>query len=821
MKKLTFLTTVILAANLLFAQGYHIDTSFYSEALHENKMVDIYFPPGYDENPDLYYPVIYYLHYWFGDQNTMVSEMMSTTQTLINNGTIEPVIMVGADNSPDYPFNGSMYTNSILWGNYEDYMVEDLVNWIESSFRAVPSRNYRALLGHSMGGYGCWRYGTSHKDKFKVLAATAAPFLNLTDSTFSWSRTKILQQCVQTEPPYFYDYNNGSTTMGMFLFCGAFCPNLNTPQTYINPAIVEFALNENGNYIDTIVNKLKANSIDHLIHLVEPSDSLGILFGCGAADFSYIENHLAFKDSLDMLDLPYEYYSHNGGHIMPAGFKQRALIFIDSLLMSPIIPSNSCLPEGITFTTQEEIDNFQINHPNCTEIEGGVMIDGDDITNLEGLGVVTSIAGSLSIGFNSGNAALTSLTGLDNLTSIGGSLSVSDNEVLISLTGLEGLSSIEGDISITRNFALTSLDGLNNLTSIAGDLIIGKYDDWWFYGNPLLSNLEALNNLTFIGGDVTISNNDALTSLDGMESLTSIGGGLQIGGYNFWKGGGHGNDALTSLEGLGNLISVGGYLDISGNSSLTSLEGLGSLSSVGGYFQIVNSVLTSMDGLINLNSIGETCWIQENDSLTSFEGLGNLTSIGEGLWIFGNNALDSLTGLDNLTSIGGDLIIFYNDALSSLTGLDSINAGSINELTITNNLSLSTCHATSICEYLSAPNGTIEIHDNAPGCNSPEEVLNICIQGVEKEETLNGPDFDIYPSPVNDFATLQFQLDQACIGFIEIFNATGVRIQSRQFKMDNAGQQHFVLDFRSLPVGIYLCKVQIGNRIVAKKIIKQ
>ena len=32
--------------------------------------------------------------------------------------------------------------------------------------------------------------------------------------------------------------------------------------------------------------------------------------------------------------------------------------------------SQGCLPEGITFTTQEQIDNFQINYPGCTEIEG-------------------------------------------------------------------------------------------------------------------------------------------------------------------------------------------------------------------------------------------------------------------------------------------------------------------------------------------------------------------------------------------------------------------------------------------------------------------
>ena len=54
-----------------------------------------------------------------------------------------------------------------------------------------------------------------------------------------------------------------------------------------------------------------------------------------------------------------------------------------------------CLPEGITFTTQEQIDNFQINYPNCTEIEGDVIIEGDDINNLNGLNVLNSIGGFL------------------------------------------------------------------------------------------------------------------------------------------------------------------------------------------------------------------------------------------------------------------------------------------------------------------------------------------------------------------------------------------------------------------------------------------
>jgi len=72
----------------------------------------------------------------------------------------------------------------------------------------------------------------------------------------------------------------------------------------------------------------------------------------------------------------------------------------------------SCLPEGITFSTQEQIDNFQVNYPYCTEIEGDVEINGDDITNIDSLNVLTSIGGYLKI---DSNDILTSLSGLENI----------------------------------------------------------------------------------------------------------------------------------------------------------------------------------------------------------------------------------------------------------------------------------------------------------------------------------------------------------------------------------------------------------------------
>jgi len=336
MKKLTFISVIMLTVNILFAQYNKIDTSFYSEALGEEKMVDVYFPPGYDENPELYYPVIYYLHAWGGDQNTM-NEMLNIAQSLIDSGTIDPVIIVGADNSPE-PFNGSMYVNSILWGDYEDYMVNDLTSWVESSFRAMPSRDYRGLVGHSMGAYGSFKYGIIYKDKFRALAAHAGQLTFDLDLWLEPARQKVILEN-PAGPPYFYNYSFGSFTGGTFLLSGAFSPDTNSPQYYINPQIVDFLMDENANFIDSIVTKYQQNDILlNYIHQLSDEDSVGILFGCGTNDqFLLYPSHLAMKDTLDALGLPYEFYSHTGGHVMPNAFKQRALTFLDSLMLPPML----------------------------------------------------------------------------------------------------------------------------------------------------------------------------------------------------------------------------------------------------------------------------------------------------------------------------------------------------------------------------------------------------------------------------------------------------------------------------------------------------
>ena len=155
------------------------------------------------------------------------------------------------------------------------------------------------------------------------------------------------------------------------------------------------------------------------------------------------------------------------------------LILFHTSLFTLHLTAQPCLPDGIEFTTQAQIDNFQTNYPTCTEIAGYVIISDNqsgDITNLNGLSVLTSIWGNLFIGetYYTVNSILTSLTGLDNVTSIGGDFMLWGNYALTSLTGLDNVTSIGGKLEVSGNKSLISLMGLDNINAASiTDLHIG------------------------------------------------------------------------------------------------------------------------------------------------------------------------------------------------------------------------------------------------------------------------------------------------------------------------------------------------------------
>jgi len=477
------------------------------------------------------------------------------------------------------------------------------------------------------------------------------------------------------------------------------------------------------------------------------------------------------------------------------------------------------------------------------------------LTSLSGLNNLTFIAGDLWI---VGHSLLTNFNGLESLASIGGDLNIGHfgppngpygNPLVINCAGLESLSSIGGDLSILGNNSLSSLDGLGNIAS-------GSVENLTIFGNYNLNSCDVQSICDYLiapAGGVNISDNapgcnsseeikedcennclpEGITfttqqEIDNFQSnypnCVEIEGDVEISGDN-----------IVNLNGLIEITSIGGGLIITQNHSLTSLAGFENLTTIEGSLTIGshaypvwidNPLLNSLTGLEHLTYIGGNLAILCAPILGNLTGLDSLVSIGGNFSLGGNASLTSLSGLDNLTTINGSLIIgllayeywISNPSLTSLMGL--ANLGFIGgEIQIGGNESLSICEAEGICQYLINPSGNIDIWDNAPGCNSQQEVQDAC-NGVSITEINFAKKFFISPNPCSASANLQFVISEQGLVNCELFDVSGVKMKSLVSEIKNPGTHKREIDLSDIPAGVYFCVLKTRDGIQTKKIVK-
>lgn len=188
-------------------------------------------------------------------------------------------------------------------------------------------------------------------------------------------------------------------------------------------------------------------------------------------------------------------------------------LFKSSLASLAIIVSSQtmtlaqCPPGDVILNTQEDLNNFIIDYPDCEDLAGVVTINGVGITDLSPMANIKTIAGQFQIV----STSVTSLTGLENLNYVGSSVNIASNSLLM------------------------DLNGLNNLDSTAGYFQI--------ISNPLLVDISALSNLKVVHSAIAVINCSSLTNLDGLENLESVDGAIMI----------YENAMLTDISGIRNI----------------------------------------------------------------------------------------------------------------------------------------------------------------------------------------------------------------------------------------------------------------------------
>lgn len=476
---------------------------------------------------------------------------------------------------------------------------------------------------------------------------------------------------------------------------------------------------------------------------------------------------------------------------------KKLIIIIIALLAMSSARAQGCLPEGIIFSSQDQIDNFQENYPGCTEIEGDVLIVHSDlgapIDNLEGLSVLTSIGADLWIT----NISLPNgLNGLNNLVSIGGDLTIEWTANLFTLQGLESLNFIGDSISLNWNYHLYSLSGLENLAFIGSDLTIA--------GNYSLSDCEAQGICNYLSNPAAAVN--IYDNGNGCNNPPEVASGCGI-----------------TLE----CLPYGNYYFLNQEEINDFQDDYSDCTELAGNVTIGNEVNNLM-GLNSVTRISGNLDFWANNVLTSLSGLDNLTTIGGGLLIGfhyagpdrgGMSSLSSLAALNNLTSIGGYLLV-TGTAVTSLDGLDNIDAGSIGSLYISQNIFLSTCEVNSVCNYLALPDADVWISGNAHGCDSPEEVEAACAVG-DGEPAAGSSQFAVcsYPNPTQGIVNLQFTVYNFQSISLKIYNAQGQEVAVVLDESLPAGEHTARFDVSGLPAGIYLVRLQAGRTSETTKMI--
>ncbi len=136
----------------------------------------VYLPPDYEAN-DKSFPVVYCLTGFTGrgkmllNDNAFTPNLAERMDLLIGENKIKPMIVVMPDCFTYY--GGSQYINSSATGDYEDYLTEEIVPFVDGNFRTINDKNSRAVMGKSSGGYGALIMAMRHSEIFGLACSTS------------------------------------------------------------------------------------------------------------------------------------------------------------------------------------------------------------------------------------------------------------------------------------------------------------------------------------------------------------------------------------------------------------------------------------------------------------------------------------------------------------------------------------------------------------------------------------------------------------------------------------------------------------------------
>lgn len=309
----------VVAQKKTIGRGVIQRIKIHGESLEQNlsgdsadRYVSVYLPASYKNNPGKRYPVVYFLHgYTDNDAKFYGTEkhwmkMPPVLDSVFAKDAAHEMIVVTPNAYTT--FQGSMYSNSVTTGNWEDFIAQELVTYIDSHYRTLAKPESRGLCGHSMGGYGALRIGRKYPDIFSVVYLLSPCCLNSPPVS-------------QTIPPAFLRADSIRTleevkkadfgTKALFASAAAWSPNPQNPPFFIDLPV------KDGKMQPAVLQKWDANrplnTLDQYIFNIRKLRAIG--FDAGIKDAGIAESIRTLDSELTKYRIKHFFEIYDGDHI--------------------------------------------------------------------------------------------------------------------------------------------------------------------------------------------------------------------------------------------------------------------------------------------------------------------------------------------------------------------------------------------------------------------------------------------------------------------------------------------------------------------------
>ena len=368
------------------------DAIVHSTALEGNlldvsadRAVTIYLPPGY-YGSSTRYPVVYFLHGGFARDWVWDAEFHFRTiaDLLFQQEAIRPMICVMPDASTKY--GGTVYTNSPVTGNWDDVITQELVRYVDRTYRTLPEAASRGIAGHSAGGFGAMHLAIRHPDVFGAVYSMSAP-LGLADSeggllypedgaVFGTEAWKPTLQAKSLD-----DLRLSMMSIVHVLLAASLSPNPENPPFFVDLPFEQ--VNGDIRRVESVWNRwVAAMPLGMLNRFATNLRQLrGIGFDVGTRDgFEHPASNRAFSAALTEAGISHVFEEYDGGHNdrIAERLETTVLPFFSEVLESRIPPH---LPRLRSFTPA--IVATRVNHPTLLEITAVLDVPAEASESLE------------------------------------------------------------------------------------------------------------------------------------------------------------------------------------------------------------------------------------------------------------------------------------------------------------------------------------------------------------------------------------------------------------------------------------------------------